>query len=177
MIDSAKIYPISSTQGALNSLDELRDIEVDIINGGKVSCMSGALPNLMNLTSSYMINYITQLEGELKTNGGIKPTFTDHYSTYSKEQFRKKMYEFMGALMDALGDNKRFNQVKSNLVVFTKKSPFLPDVVNLVGVAQTKIPDKFNLMNFYVEKMAAIHGEDFEKAGEFSKKIEEFLRK
>jgi len=170
-----KIFPMACRQGEFDSLDEIKQMDADVIYAGKISCISMAMQCLMGIAQAYMMNYITQLEESVKTNGVVKPTFTDRYTNYSSDDFRKKLCELVGGLMDTINNQNydAFNQIKANIVAFTRSSPFFPDVTNLIGIAQTGIRNKLNVMDLYVEKIVAICAEDYKKAGQLDKKIKE----
>lgn len=142
--------------------------------------MSLVLLNLTGLITSYMTNYMTQLENRYDSaTSQVQINFKDSFKNYDGKGIESKLYVLSAELLDSINqkNEKRERETIAKIKLFTKGSSFYPSMLNLIGMAQTMHPKKLDIISSYVSLAKAIHSQDFEKAILVKKKLDGWLSK
>jgi len=172
-----RIVPMIFAPARFKSLEDINKINNgDIIFGGEINGLDFAIFSLYGLSTAYLANYMSQLESKAKinkTNFEDDKTFTDNYKNYKEKDLKLRLYAMTSELLHAIDSKENILEMiaVSNLRKFTQGADFSPDVINLIGVAQTNEHEKLNIISAYVDKIGAIYSERYEEAAEINKKI------
>ena len=172
------LFAMFSRPLSFESLEETAQIEGDIIDAGRV-VLAMAPPVLEGVTTAYLFNYMTQLEMRLKVSNEDIEGFDDSFRNYATgEKLSKRLYQLVGPLLDAIKhkDDKSERKAIAYLRHFMKGSSYFPEMVDMVGIAQTKLKNKSDIIAAYIDKWAAIQDEDFEKAQRIKAKLNAFFK-
>jgi hypothetical protein len=95
----------------------------------------------------------------------LRPRFLEYFS---------KNYILPMIDCAAHNDIDRFKALRTNLIQFSRGSPFHKDVIRLCElIEQSQTCSNSQLISCYVNKISAIHEEKYEIAGQMKKEIEE----
>ncbi len=172
-----RIVPMIFAPARFKNLDDINKINIgDIISGGEINGLDFSYFSLYGLATAYLANYMSQLESKAKINKANfedDRTFTDSYKNYKEKDLKLKLYAMTSELLHAIEnkDSKLEMIAISNLRIFTQGADFSPDVINLIGVAQTNEHEKLNIISAYVDKIGAIYSERYEEAADINKKL------
>ncbi len=177
---SFKIMPTFSRILGFKKLDDIREVKGDRISWSIVPDIHMAIPILYKLGELYMVGYFLQVEskiGPLKQE--IESDVEDTYNQYSGIQLRKRLYQISGSLLDAISSKNERLQAKAraNIKKFTEGANFFNDVVNIIGIAQTEIPNKVVAIEAYIDRIVAIKDERFEEITGIDEKLSALLKK
>ncbi len=150
-----------------------KKLNADVLYAGKVMGQDMARDVLMSAHTIYLANYTTQLMQRMDT-ASVESTLQERYDSYQGADLKFKLYAMLGVLLDAVGRKQAKDLQRSiaDLRTFAQGAPFFADVVNVVELAKTDRKDKIELMSLYIEKMGAIHCQNYESAAEIKKRID-----
>lgn len=165
----------------MDSPKEAETFDGDVVYAGKISKMEKATARLMAGLLVYMDFYHAQLDSQFEQLGATSAgeiEFDDYYRNYSPKELRDKLYSMMGELIDAVmkGDQDEEKKIISELKIFTARSPFITDVINLIGLAQTRGQKSIKIIEMIVDKIVAVYDEDYEKASHLKQAIEKIVK-
>lgn len=159
--------PYGEEKHYLENLKKLYEFKGDIIDAGKVPCLGTADISLLGVADVYVLNYVTQLFE--RTNAKFQ----------SKEPrgLKNDLFKLIRDLTFAIRENDEYwiERTTSRLKGIGKGKSYFSDVANIIGIAQTKIPDKDTLLSIYAEKILATYNNQLEEAKRCKEKIEALL--
>lgn len=173
--DSGLSHPIVSICADIASPEDAKKAKTDVIYAGNIPDISFAIPVLVGVSNTYMANYFSQKK---KTKESMDLPFYGSFAEYADDEVVPMLYTFAGELMDSINYNDVSRQKKAieSFRRFAKGSKFQHQVNNVIGVAQTDLPEKQDMMDRYLTQISAILSEDFEIAHQIQIELDQKLR-
>lgn len=159
--------PYDIEEYPLENLGKLSEFKGDIVDIGKIPCLRTADFYLTGVVNVYILNYVTQLFE--RTNA--------RYPSREPRGFRNDLFKLIRDLISANRENDEYwlEGTIFRLRGIGKGRSYSSDIVNIIGIAQTEILDKNELLSTYAEKILATHNNQPEEAQRCKERIESLL--
>ena len=158
-----------------DSEDEILEMNVPlIIKVGEYSNLKRCVRSLAAAALYYSIEFEEQCTYQHLRSQTLKKDIKKYYSVRDLKETMLK--EYVMPLIKALesGVTKEAKQLEFNLYRFSMGSRFINEIRPMIDLIEdTNNPNRGKLIEFYLDKVNAINSEQYEKAGEINKKMEQ----